>query len=367
MNFLYSTPGVHTNNFGMYEALTSKGNNLTVISPRIKQSFIEMWPEVTFITIDQKKLKFIPTKSNKHLAFTDQRNLSSIIEKANPDIFILRDTNAVNAQISFLAKKRGAVVINYYQKRSEQSFLKGNLWKIATKLFISKYRYTTAVSDANEVLAENTHFIPFSVYTKTLGTRIDPDRSVSIPIKVIVVAKLDQKRKNIPFLIKSLLPFLKERKVTLSLYGALRNEDSEIYKEIVQLIEEHELHESITIHASVDYVRLLNDYTSHDLFILPSYDEPAAISHFEAMARGLPVIVSNDNGSNYVVKENENGFIFDYKDSDDLRSKVQYFIDHPQLIDEFGKKARQTINENYLPVHYLKRLEDLIHKIKNNA
>ena len=43
---------------------------------------------------------------------------------------------------------------------------------------------------------------------------------------------------------------------------------------------------------------------------LPSSDEPAAVSHLEAMSHSLPVICSDSNGTRCYIRQGENGYVF---------------------------------------------------------
>lgn len=82
-----------------------------------------------------------------------------------------------------------------------------------------------------------------------------------------------------------------------------------------------------------------------DVFILPSYSEPWGLVVNEAMAAGMPVIVSNKCGSAYdLVLENKNGFTFDPYNVDELKTVLNNFVDNPSIIEIFGEKSKEIIS-----------------------
>jgi glycosyltransferase involved in cell wall biosynthesis len=81
-----------------------------------------------------------------------------------------------------------------------------------------------------------------------------------------------------------------------------------------------------------------------DVFILPSYSEPWGLVVNEAMACGMPVIVSNKCGSAYdVVQEDQNGYTFDPYNVEELTNVFNKFVEEPEKIAMFGKKSREII------------------------
>ena len=81
-----------------------------------------------------------------------------------------------------------------------------------------------------------------------------------------------------------------------------------------------------------------------DVFILPSYSEPWGLVVNEAMACGMPVIVSNKCGSAFdVVKENQNGYTFDPYKVEELTNVFNKFVEEPDKIVPFGKKSKEII------------------------
>lgn len=81
-----------------------------------------------------------------------------------------------------------------------------------------------------------------------------------------------------------------------------------------------------------------------DIFILPSFSEPWGLVVNEAMACGMPVLVSEKCGSAPdLVRENENGFKFDPFDVVQMTEKMNEFVLKPEIIEPFGLKSKQII------------------------
>jgi len=82
-------------------------------------------------------------------------------------------------------------------------------------------------------------------------------------------------------------------------------------------------------------------YASSDIFILPSIYDPFSNACLEAMASGLPVITTKDNGASEIIEDGKDGFILDDpSDPVEMSSKIKLLMDNI-LRETVGKEARK--------------------------
>lgn len=103
-------------------------------------------------------------------------------------------------------------------------------------------------------------------------------------------------------------------------------------------------------------------YNNSTVFVFPSLDEGSAKVTYEAMACGLPVIVTENAGS--LAKDGEDGFIIPIRSPEALMEKLLFFYENRNIAKEMGMMARQHIKpytweayENNLIKHYYRLLE----------
>ena len=82
-----------------------------------------------------------------------------------------------------------------------------------------------------------------------------------------------------------------------------------------------------------------------DLFVFPSFHEGLPVSALEAMACGLPVICSRIRGNVDIVKDGENGFLFDPEDDKTLVLQIERLINNQELARRFGEKNKLIVRD----------------------
>jgi glycosyltransferase involved in cell wall biosynthesis len=85
-----------------------------------------------------------------------------------------------------------------------------------------------------------------------------------------------------------------------------------------------------------DYVRF---YHESSVFVLPSLSEGSAKVTYEAMACGLPVIVTPNAGS--VARDGEDGFLVPPRDSEALQEKLLKLYEDRGMRENMGRNARK--------------------------
>jgi glycosyltransferase involved in cell wall biosynthesis len=83
-------------------------------------------------------------------------------------------------------------------------------------------------------------------------------------------------------------------------------------------------------------------YTQNEIYVLPSVSEPFGISILEAMATGLPTIVSKTTGVgealNHVLKA-------DYWDIDEMADMILHLLEYPMLREELGRNGAREVRK----------------------
>jgi glycosyltransferase involved in cell wall biosynthesis len=97
-----------------------------------------------------------------------------------------------------------------------------------------------------------------------------------------------------------------------------------------------------------------------DLYVLPSANEPAAVSILEAMSFGLPVICSDQNGTKCYVVEGGNGFVFRSGDVQSLSSILETLLSDRRRLLKMGKRSTELVKERHAPDKVYQAFTDLV-------
>ena len=112
----------------------------------------------------------------------------------------------------------------------------------------------------------------------------------------------------------------------------------------------------------------LKEIVSNSKFVVvPSecYDNSPLVI-YESYSMGKPVIGSSLGGIPELIENNKTGLIFESRNVEELSEKINYFLNNPKLLKNFGKNARNKAETEFSPeIHYRKMFEKynrLVHK-----
>jgi glycosyltransferase involved in cell wall biosynthesis len=155
------------------------------------------------------------------------------------------------------------------------------------------------------------------------------------PLKIIFIGRISE-FKGIHLLLRAIKE-LGNEKITLDIYGEIINDDYTNYcRQISSNLIGVEWKD--IINAQEKSKRL----PQYDLLCLPStFSEMSPLVIQEAFAAGIPVLASDVYGNAEQIKDGVNGWLFKFKDVEDVKRKLLALIREPALI----QKARQNLAE----------------------
>jgi glycosyltransferase involved in cell wall biosynthesis len=119
--------------------------------------------------------------------------------------------------------------------------------------------------------------------------------------------------------------------------------DGEMRNELETYTREHGV-ENVHFLGFINQREIPPHYATSDVFVLPSIYEPRGAVVNEAMACGLPVIVTDRCGSiGDIVQENDNAFIYPAGDAVALRDALDTIVSDDGLRVRMGRRSREII------------------------
>ncbi|HKI78702.1 MAG TPA: glycosyltransferase family 4 protein, partial [Ignavibacteriaceae bacterium] len=106
-------------------------------------------------------------------------------------------------------------------------------------------------------------------------------------------------------------------------------------------------------------------YKAMDIFLLPSRSEGFSLALLEAGAAGLPVIASDIPGNDELIKDGENGLLFEVNKPEELSGAIIKLSDIENLKEKFAKNLHKEVLSNYLISNYADKMEEFFNSIKH--
>jgi glycosyltransferase involved in cell wall biosynthesis len=132
-----------------------------------------------------------------------------------------------------------------------------------------------------------------------------------------------------------------DRKVKLLLVGMEKN------KEFSDIINKYRIPHEVHFTGPVSNSEALAYLSLFDINVQPSTNEGISQSILEAMAMGIPVIATNASGNPELIKDGENGRLFEDGDIEGLAELIAQLLDNPELRTKYSKAGLKTAFEEF--------------------
>jgi glycosyltransferase involved in cell wall biosynthesis len=136
-------------------------------------------------------------------------------------------------------------------------------------------------------------------------------------------------RKGIPFLLRAA--------------GRVRDVDVLLTGPIVTREVLRDTPANVRLLGTLSHQGIANEMRSSDMFVLPSLEDSYGLVVLEAMASGLPVIVTANVGASEIVEDGINGLVIPVGDDRALAEAIGRLAADPQLRARMGRAAREQV------------------------
>lgn len=171
-------------------------------------------------------------------------------------------------------------------------------------------------------------------------------------LQILCVSRLIQ-RKGVQHLVEAMPSIIKAHPtVKLTIIG-----EGDYYLRLVERVRELEIRANVTFRGLVPHSELAAEYRMAKLYVQPSFYEGMSNTVLEAMASGLPIIVSGKGGNEELYRDNAT--IVPYGEPQAIADAVSNLLDDQSKLDAMGRESLaiaselswQSVAESYLNLY----------------
>lgn len=190
------------------------------------------------------------------------------------------------------------------------------------------------------------------------ASRLDQKKNHLGLVEAFAKTKKVQKEANLIIILRGIEnPF--------SDYSSVKKEEKEILDQIMKVIETNQLKGKISIFSLASQKELAACYgylaERKSIFALTSFYEPFGLAPLEAMAAGLPAVVTKNGGQSEIMGADEFGILIDPESTEDIVRGLKKIIAKNKIWQEYHLKAKKRVESNYTwhqtAKKYLKAIE----------
>lgn len=310
--------------------VSSLSSKITIYFIPLKKEHLHYWKEKEIFVFLMKSLFFSIKMLNRkkydlyHAIFGFPSGMIPFLIKKYPYIVSLRGSDVPGFNIRF--------GIQYIFLRPLFRFI----WRNASYVTVN----STGLADlAKKTLDhKNFNFIPNGIDMHEFVQKEEYRNSSEAVFHVLTVSRLI-KRKRIEDLLNAIKVLIsKGLYINLTVIGKGKNEFR-----LKELTKKLGISGSVYFKGYVSHSELPRYYNNADVFVLPSLNEGMSNTALEAMASGLPLILTNVGGTAELIKGN--GFIVDTQNPEQIANALRRLYFDPQLNKTMGLQSREHAND----------------------
>ena len=117
-------------------------------------------------------------------------------------------------------------------------------------------------------------------------------------------------------------------------------------KNLLRLVGNLGLKSSVKFLGSMNHGNLARAYNKADIFVLANFQEITPAVN-EALACGLPIVVMECGGREFMIPNKSFGLICKRFDVEDMAKKVELLIKNRKMMEHIAKNGRERILKNF--------------------
>jgi len=311
--------------------------------------------------LDLKKIEFeyVRRANNKWLRIY---YISKAIKQYRTDLVIayLDPCAIITCIIKIFGGKYKLIVSerNTTQRLNCKERLKFFLYRKADYIVPNSYSQKNFITNHFPKLKEKTITITNFVDTETFS----PLKTLSCknkPLQIIGVGRVLEQKNILRFLSALRLVIDNGIELHVKWYG----EQFDYFQLCKSKVKELSLQQYIEFKGLNNSI--WEEYRKADVFCLPSIYEGYPNVICEAMSCGLPILCSNVSDNPQIVKDQENGFLFNPLDVNDIAFKIEKFAKIPiEKRDEMGTKSRNLAISNFSKEAFISKYIQIIKSLE---
>jgi glycosyltransferase involved in cell wall biosynthesis len=191
------------------------------------------------------------------------------------------------------------------------------------------------------------------------------EKIINNPPIIVVVGRVER-IKGVHVLLRALSQ-LRKKYPSLEFFVKIAGSgDPQYVNELKSYIANNNLDSSVGFLGELNYSQISSLFQNAFISIIPSIIyENLPNSLLESFAFGTPVIGANIGSLASVIKDQQNGLLFEPDNETDLADKIKFCLENPAVTMKMGENAKIMANTEFSPEKHLTELTSLFEELIN--